>query len=76
MTTPGMRSELRQAFIAIAGTGVAFAFLEAGAFRALGPGTIPLMVSPAGLRAAALGAGVTGLLLGPLVAWRVWRRRR
>lgn len=64
-----------QVVVAVMGTGVGFAFLDAGAFADLGVGTLHRMVSGSALRAAALGAGVTGLLLGPVLAWRHRRTR-
>jgi hypothetical protein len=66
----------RPAGVAIVGTGLAFAFLQAGAFTNLGAGTLQRMVAPAGLRAAALGAGVTVLLLAPVLIWERWRAQR
>jgi hypothetical protein len=72
--SPERRSELLSAIVAVVGTGVGFAFLDAGAFRTLGAGTVTRMLSPSGLQSAALGAGVTALLLAPVLAWR-WRRK-
>lgn len=66
--------ELAEVAVAVVGTGAAFAFLDAGAFRTLGPETWARMTSPSGLASAALGAGVTALLLAPVLAWR-WRRK-
>jgi len=64
-----------QAAVAVVGTGAAFAFLEAGAFTDLGLGTLRRMVEGPALRSAALGAGATGLLLAPVLAWHYRRRR-
>lgn len=65
-----------QAAIAIIGTGAAFAFLDAGAFRAMSAATLQRMLTPSALRAAALGAGVTALLLLPVLIWQIRRVRR
>ena len=70
------RNTIIQALIAIVGAGAAFAFLEAGAFTDLSFRTLQRMVAPAGLRSAALGAGVTALLLLPALAWQRTRSRR
>jgi hypothetical protein len=60
-----LRKEILSSGVAVVGTGVAFAFLEAGAFRNLGAGTWQRMTAGPGLQAAALGAGATALLLAP-----------
>lgn len=75
MTRSSFRSTLLQAAVAVVGTGVAFAFLEAGAFADLGVSTLHRMVAGPGLRAAALGAGVTALLLAPVLVWKHRRAR-
>jgi len=64
-----LRRLLLEAAVPVIGTGVAFAFLEAGAFTDFGVGTLQRMVATAGLRAAALGASITGLLLTPALVW-------
>jgi hypothetical protein len=69
MSRSSLSMELLQAAIPVIGTGVAFAFLEAGAFTDFGIGTLQRMVAAPGLRAAGLGAGVTALLLTPAVVW-------
>ena len=71
-----LRNEILSSGVAVVGTGVAFAFLEDGAFRDLGNGTWQRMTSGAGLRAAALGAGVTALLLGLAMLVRALLARR
>jgi hypothetical protein len=65
-----------EASVAVIGTGAAFAFLEAGAFTDIGLDTLRRMATPAGLRAAALGAGVTAALLLPVLLWESRRARR
>ncbi len=75
MAQSSLRNALLQAAVAVVGTGAAFAFLEAGAFTDLGLGTLRRMVAGPGLRSAALGAGVTALLLTPVVVWQHRRRR-
>lgn len=65
-----------QSAIAIIGAGAAFAFLEAGAFRAMSAATFHRMLAPSALRAAALGAGVTAALLLPVLIWEIRRVRR
>lgn len=69
------RMQIIHGLVAIVGTGVAFAFLEAGAFRDFGDDTLRRMLAPEGLRAAALGASVTGVLLVPVLVWK-WRSLR
>jgi hypothetical protein len=69
------RRDITQAAVAIVGTGLAFAFLEAGAFTDIGTGTLRRMVAPDGLRSGALGAVVTAALLIPAVAWQAHLRR-
>jgi len=76
MAARSIRQTLAQAAIAVLGTGLAFAFLEAGAFTSFGIGTLQRMVAPPGLRAAALGASVTAVLLLPAIAWERGRSRR
>lgn len=76
MIHASVRRALGQCAVAIVGTGLAFAFLQAGAFTDLGSGTLQRMLAPAGLRAAALGAGVTAILLAPVLVWELWRARR
>ncbi|MDH4335388.1 MAG: hypothetical protein OEW24_09085 [Chloroflexota bacterium] len=75
MTRSSLWKALRQVAVPVIGTGVAFAFLEAGAFADLGVGTLQRMVAAPGLRAAALGAGVTALLLTPVLVWQHRRSR-
>jgi hypothetical protein len=64
-----------QAAVAVLGTGLAFAFLEAGAFTDLGVGTLRRMVAPEGLRAGVLGAAVTAALLVPALVWQARSHR-
>ena len=75
MSTHKARGQVMQALVAVVGTGLAFAFLHAGAFRDLGRDTVRRMLTPDGLRAALLGAGVTAVLLAPVLVWQ-WRRHR
>jgi hypothetical protein len=72
---PSGRRDFLQAAAAIIGTGLAFAFLEAGAFTDIGTGTLRRMVAPDGLRSVALGAAVTAALLIPAVVWQARTRR-
>jgi len=80
MSTPGRAgvrpSQIISAVIAVLGTGVAFAFLEAGAFTDLGRGTWERMLAPPGLRAGALGAGLTAVLLAAGMLVERWAARR
>ena len=73
MAQASVRRTILEAIIAVIGTGLGFAFLEAGAFTDIGSGTLQRMLAASGLRAAALGAGATALLLVPAL---VWLRRR
>lgn len=75
MSTSNSRGQVVQALVAVVGTGLAFAFLQAGAFRNLGRDTWRRMLTPDGLRAAMLGATVTAVLLAPVLVWQ-WRRDR
>lgn len=75
-STQGSGSQIIQACVAVVGTGGAFAFLQAGAFRDFGIGTLRRMVSPDGLRAALLGAVVTAVLLIPALVWHQRRSQR
>jgi len=75
MTRSSRLSVLRQVAVPVIGAGVAFAFLEAGAFTDLGVGTLQRMFAAPALRAAALGAGVTALLLAPVLLWQHRRPR-
>lgn len=75
MTLSLKRRDLVHAAAAVVGTGLAFAFLQAGAFADLGLGTLRRMLAPEGLRAGALGAGVTAALLAPVLAWQARSRR-
>jgi hypothetical protein len=70
------RWQIIQALLAIVGAGLAFAFLQAGAFRDVGIDTLRRMVTPDGLRAALLGATVTAMLLAPVLLWQRHRNRR
>ena len=75
MSNRNTHRQVVQALVAVVGTGLAFAFLHAGAFRDLGRDTVRRMLTPDGLRAALLGAGVTAVLLAPVLVWQ-WRRNR
>lgn len=59
---------------AIVGTGAAFAFLEAGAFRGIGVGTLQRMIEPGALHSAAIGAGATTVLMVPYILWKMRQR--
>ena len=68
MSNPGSRWQIIQALLAVVGTGLAFAFLQAGAFHDFGIDTLRRMLTPEGLRAA--------VLLAPVLLWQWWRNRR
>lgn len=76
MSNPGSRWQIIQALLAVIGTGLAFAFLQAGAFRDVGIDTLRRMLTPDGLRAAMLGAAVTAVLIAPVLLWQRLRNRR
>lgn len=75
MNPQTLRQILLQAAVPVVGTGIAFAFLDAGAFTDLGLGTLRRMIAASGLAAAGLGAGVTALLVIPLLVWQHRTRR-
>jgi hypothetical protein len=70
------RHELLSYVLAVVGTGIAFAFLEAGAFHDFGRGTWERMTAAPGLRAAALGAGLTAALVSAGLLLERWAARR